>query len=295
MTDTYEAKAINEYGAVEPYITHIQRFTAASMGAYPHYHEYIEMLYCIEGVYDIWLNGKYFNFKKDDIVVINSCEVHNIIAKGPGSYLVVRFLPEIIHAASGSVFEIKYVTPFLVNNSRHQRVFTKEELSKTDIPQKMLEIHKEYTEKKYGYEIAIRTHINSIFLWILRYWNSKNIDLELDSSITSELSNKIQQVMDYISIHFAEPFTVMEAAKMCNVSYSYFSRIFKQVTKHSFSEYLNYVRIAEAEKLLATTDLSMTEIAMQTGFSTSSYFIEQFKNHKRISPKQFKKNLLGYK
>ena len=36
---------------------------------------------------------------------------------------------------------------------------------------------------------------------------------------------------------------ISDLAKMCNVSYSYFSRIFKQITKHSFSEYLNYIRV----------------------------------------------------
>ena len=99
--------------------------------------------------------------------------------------------------------------------------------------------------------------------------------------------------MDFIANNFRDDITVSDAAAMCNVSYSYFSRIFKQITKHSFSEYLNYIRITEAEKLLASTDLSMTEIAMQTGFSTSSYFIQQFKLHKHISPKQFRKNILA--
>ena len=60
----------------------------------------------------------------------------------------------------------------------------------------------------------------------------------------------------------------------------------------SFSDYINYIRISEAQKLLITTDLDMSEIAEHTGFSTSSYFIEQFRKRKGISPKQFRLNML---
>lgn len=225
--------------------------------------------------------------------MINSHEIHTIKSQTAGEYVVLRFLPDIIYTAGSSVFEAKYISPFLINNSKHQRVFRADETAESSIPEMMMNILEEYVKKQYGYELAIRSDINKIFLWILRYWNSKNIDLELDVTLSNDLITKIQQVMDYISNNFRDEITASFAAKMCNVSYSYFSRIFKQITKHSFSEYLNYVRITEAEKLLAATDLSMTEIAMQTGFSTSSYFIQQFKLHKHISPKQFRKNLFA--
>ena len=280
-------------GRAEPYICHMNPAKAHTVCTKPHSHEYIEVLYCTGGIFDIWLNGKYFNFTKGDLVVINSHEIHTIKSQTEGHYIVLRFLPEIIYAAGNSAFEAKYITPFIINNSKHQRVFRDEEISETDIPDRMVAMLEEYVKKPYGYELAMRTHIGSIFLWILRYWNSKNMDLTITSSVSNDLLEKIQQVMDYITEHFSEEITASDAAAMCNVSYSYFSRIFKQITKHSFSEYINYVRITEAEKLLASTDMNMTEIAMSTGFSTSSYFIQQFKLQKRISPKQFRKNLLG--
>lgn len=280
-------------GRAEPYICHMNPAKAHTVCTQPHSHEYIEVLYCTGGIFDIWLNGKYFNFTKGDLVVINSHEIHTIKSQTEGHYIVLRFLPEIIYAAGNSAFEAKYITPFIINNSKHQRVFRDEEISETDIPGRMVAMLEEYAKKPYGYELAMRTHIGSIFLWILRYWNSKNMDLTITSSVSNDLLEKIQQVMDYITEHFSEEITASDAAAMCNVSYSYFSRIFKQITKHSFSEYINYVRITEAEKLLASTDMNMTEIAMRTGFSTSSYFIQQFKLQKRISPKQFRKNLLG--
>ncbi len=288
-----EAPVISQLGIREPIACHMQQATACSVCAPLHTHEYIEILYCLKGNYSIWLNGKFFNFSKGDMVVINSHEMHTIKSNLDGEYIVIKFVPDIIHAAGNSALEAKYITPFLINNSKHQRVFKATEIENTQIPEKILSVLEEYTSQSYGYELAMRTDIGGIFLWILRYWNSNNIDLSLDMSVNDSLAVQVQKVMDYISVNFQDAITVSFAAQMCNVSYSYFSRIFKQITKHSFSEYLNYVRITEAEKLLASTDLTMTEIAMQTGFSTSSYFIQQFKLHKHISPKQFRKNIFS--
>lgn len=294
MNYTYEEKPpLTLQGTIEPYVCHVQQAIANRVCAEPHSHEYIEVLYCTCGNFEIWLNGRYFQFLTGELVVINSHEIHTIRSVTDGSYIVLRFLPEIIYSAGNSVFEAKYISPFLINSSRHQRIFHPNELSGIDTFACMNDILNEYMKKQYGYELAIRTQINAIFLQILRYWNSKNIDLELDTGVSGEFLEKIHTVMDYIGTNFSDCITASDAAAMCNVSYSYFSRIFKQITKHSFSEYLNYVRITEAEKLLASTDLSMTEIAMLTGFSTSSYFIQQFKLHKHISPKQFRKNLFA--
>jgi len=98
---------------------------------------------------------------------------------------------------------------------------------------------------------------------------------------------RIQSVFDYIENNYQYNITAQEMAQRCNLSYSYFSRIFTRIMKRSFREYLNYVRITKAEHLLTASELNITEIALQVGFSTSSYFIQQFKRYKDISPKQY--------
>ena len=84
--------------------------------------------------------------------------------------------------------------------------------------------------------------------------------------------------------------TALDVAKHCNLSYSYFSRTFKKIMKQSFTEYLNSYRISKAEYLLSATDKSIVEIADELGFSTPSYFIQQFKAKKNISPKKYRTN-----
>lgn len=110
----------------------------------------------------------------------------------------------------------------------------------------------------------------------------------MEYEIEKPVMKRFVKLFDYVSEHYSESITAEDAAGICSMSYSYFSRFFKRVMKKSFSEYVNFVRISEAEKLLVSTDLNITEIAMQTGFSTSSYFIYQFKKMKSVSPKQFR-------
>ena len=101
----------------------------------------------------------------------------------------------------------------------------------------------------------------------------------------------VQSVTEYVSENYSTA-TAKAAADYCNLSYSYFSRSFKRVMNQSFTEYLNYVRITKAEQLLSTTDKSISEIADEVGFSTASYFIEQFKKYKQKSPKQYRLGII---
>lgn len=126
------------------------------------------MLYALSGHFRIYLNGIYHEFAAGDFVLINSREVHQIDAlssKG-GSYIVVRFLPELIYdGMTQSHFELKYLLPFITENSIYEKVISSSILNAkhSAIPGLMNEIIRESEEKQYGYELAIKNHIGGIF------------------------------------------------------------------------------------------------------------------------------------
>ncbi|MFD2701020.1 helix-turn-helix transcriptional regulator [Paenibacillus shunpengii] len=62
-------------------------------------------------------------------------------------------------------------------------------------------------------------------------------------------------------------------AKLCCMSERYFMKFFKSVMGKTFIHYLNYVRLSEAEKLLLSSELTITEAALQSGFNDPSYFV----------------------
>lgn len=257
-----------------------------------HLHEYIEILYCTQGEFVACLNGNNYGFSKGDMVIINSRESHGFLRKEKeGAYICIRFLPEILYTSSSAAFDIKYVMPFVLNNSKHQRVFKKEELQNTAIPSLIQGIMDEYNNKQPGYTLATRANLTLIVLWIIRYWHQLSPYISTEGIQDYEMMKRIGKVCEYVNTNYGYDIKVSEMAEMTNLSYSYFSRVFKQYMNKSFSEYLSYVRIANAEKILASTDKTVTDVAMECGFSTTSYFIKQFKQKKGISPKQYRKKL----
>lgn len=274
------------------YLCHLQECEEGGNVFPAHYHYYVELLYGISGEFQVLLGGQYHQFARGDMVLINSREVHQIdaLSKTGGKYVVVRFLPELIYnSISSNHFEMKYMLPFVTENSSKQKVISKEALRGTEIPNLFCEIVQEESEKKYGYELAVKNHIGRIFLWILRYWNAKEEDVYEENAGDRNLRNQLQPVLQYVSEQYAGDIKAEEMAKLCHMSYSYFSRTFHRIMKMNFREYLNHVRIAAAEQMLVSTTLSITEIGVEVGFTTTSYFIKMFQSYKHITPKQFRK------
>ena len=74
--------------------------------------------------------------------------------------------------------------------------------------------------------------------------------------------------MRFINTHFAEPVRLEELAEQFEISPAYLSRMFKEITGFSLVEYVNLVRVQEAQRLLATTRLKVIVIAEQVGFGS---------------------------
>lgn len=88
----------------------------------------------------------------------------------------------------------------------------------------------------------------------------------------------IKKGIDFINQHFDQPLTLSEVASRSGMSYSWFSRLFKKVSRHNFKEYLTLVRLNKAKTLLRDTRTPITEISHSCGFQEHKYLIAAFKN-----------------
>ncbi len=98
----------------------------------------------------------------------------------------------------------------------------------------------------------------------------------------------LQPALDYIKHNYAKRFTLDDMASLCNISSSYFSKLFNKITGESFSGYLNMVRVEHACELLAGTDTPITVIALDLGFEDNSYFDKVFKRITGVTPSFYK-------
>ena len=84
------------------------------------------------------------------------------------------------------------------------------------------------------------------------------------------------------------PVSLEEIAKELPMGYSNFRRIFKEITGLSPNQYHLELRLDKAKNLLADTNLTINEIAYQTGFETIFYFSRMFKKKNSIAPKEYR-------
>lgn len=99
---------------------------------------------------------------------------------------------------------------------------------------------------------------------------------------------KFMDVCNYITEHCTENITVDDLAGFAGFSKFHFSRLFKQFSGVSCSEYLTQKRIAYAETLLIQPDIPITEVAMRSGFGSLSTFNRIFKAAKNCTPSEYK-------
>lgn len=246
-----------------------------------HYHDYIELLYATDADAVVWSGGEKNSFRTGDLIIINSEESHSFTYNRDSSYFCIKFLPHILYADENSLFEFKYVVPFLLENSR-QKIFRSNELNGTDVKGLITEIMNEWDSMAPAFELIIRANILKIFAGIFRHWHQSNILPE-----TANITDTLKTALQYVDENFSTA-TEAEVAAYCNMSYNHFSFLFKKAMGKSFVEYITFLRLREAEKLLLSSDKSITDIAIRSGFSTSSYFISKFKKYKGMTPRQFR-------
>lgn len=116
-----------------------------------------------------------------------------------------------------------------------------------------------------------------------------NLAVDADSSLSSKKS-VVDQAKTYIEAHYTEAITQNEIAKVVYLTPGHLSRLFKKETGVSINQYVNDRRLAQAKELLISTDVSINEVALRSGFGSSSYFITSFRKLTGETPQKFREN-----
>lgn len=102
-------------------------------------------------------------------------------------------------------------------------------------------------------------------------------------------SRQISLVQDHIHTCLSQTIRVSDLAKLCGYSITAFSSRFKASTSMTPYQYLIKMRVEKAKKLLATTTLSLTEVAVQTGFADQSHLTTVFRRFTGTQPAAYRK------
>lgn len=108
------------------------------------------------------------------------------------------------------------------------------------------------------------------------------------ASTREELYRRLHRARDYAHAKFDQPITLEEMAQIACLSPNHFLRTFKQVFRQSPHQYLTALRLERAQKLLAVTELSVTEVCYAVGFASLGSFSWLFRRHFGISPEAYR-------
>lgn len=248
-----------------------------------HLHDVFEMYYLKKGQRYYFIQGKTYYTQPGDLILINPYEFHGTMNVDNYSYerVLIHFRKSYLSSILSNIPDLDIYQPFR-NGFRIIR-FTPNEQSKVEILLSFM--LGEFETNNPHKELHLKMLLLQLFLLILRCPNC------LRESPTTKIPPQHQTILDaltYITSHYNEDLNLNFVAKKFCFSPCYFSRIFKQATGMLYIEYLNKIRINEAQKLLKKTNKSITEIAIEVGFNSLTNFGRVFKQISGCSPRQYK-------
>ncbi len=117
--------------------------------------------------------------------------------------------------------------------------------------------------------------------------NVSNYALE----VSSQDHDRMETVYNYVQENFQSEVRLDVVAKHASMTVPAFCRYFKKLTRKTFTEFVNEIRIAHACRLLGDEHLSISEVSFESGFNNLSHFNKQFKNITGVSPREYRKSL----
>jgi AraC-like DNA-binding protein len=109
------------------------------------------------------------------------------------------------------------------------------------------------------------------------------------SGINNKENSAIEKIFDYSFKHYLDQVTLQEVAEIAGMSIPTFCRFFKKNIKKSYFNFIQEIRVSHACKLLQTTNKPVLDICYTSGYNSWAHFSKQFKNIKKITPTQYRK------
>lgn len=255
---------------------------------YPlHWHNEVELILVLSGS----LKVKFHNDSSavvdcmpGDIMMIAPGTLHEYISNAPGGEkLILLFDLATYSQVSSLVPLIKTLPPythikqslFPVEVARLQNYFW--------------EIDRLYGQQDEFLQISVYSLVSLILAQIGSMHLNDAIGNRDNADSQHKNIDKLVEVTNYIDSHRSDDLTVEQLADLAGFSKFHFERLFKAYMGISCYQYITKRRVLMAQELLGDTDLSVMDIALQSGFFSLSTFNRVFKDMNKCSPTEYRK------
>lgn len=250
-----------------------------------HNHDFVEIVYVIEGTGSHYVNDEEFAVKAGDLLFVNYGCTHafHVEDKLVAYNLMIRvdyFTEKMIK--DDNLFYVLALTSFEkiqheLNNKSPLVSFDFSE--RDDIFNLFRNIEMELSKDELGKSLILDSYINVILCKVFRKIFVKDSDKDLLIP---------QDILDYITEHFNEKISLSDLSQRCFYNPAYFSRLFKKTFNMSFTDYIMDVRLKHCCELLKNSDYTIERIIEECGFSDRNTFYERFKNKYGCTPSEYR-------
>lgn len=249
----------------------------------PHWHIPYEVIMTTRNGYCVRCTNQEFILKEGDILIICPGVVHELIAPEEGERIIFQPAMSRIPLKELEILNSIISPAILISPDTYPLIHS-------HIRELMQHITQEHHAQQPYAEAAIYSHFLEILVCIGRnHAEQTRHSFEAKGTKQKEYMEKFLFISNYINEHFAENLTLEEVASLAGFSKYHFTRLFKQYADTSFYKYLNQKRIAHAKNLLLDPNLSVIEVALQSGFSSLSAFTRMFRIMNNCTPTEFRK------
>ena len=251
-----------------------------------HWHSYGEIILVGPGKTNIFrINQNTYNLVEGDFVLIWPMEMHAIIDADRKEAQVMQFS----NAFMNSLFDLQRIMHFYRNlhviciNSHPELVTQLKEITK--------KMQKVFYSGGPDRELICCMYLMEFMLTMDKHREEFAPELSEDAhnDYEDDVVRRMMMVTDYIKNNLtADDLSQGTMAQMAGIGRDYFSRIFKNLTGMNYSKWLNMIRLEKATELLTHKNLTLTEVAMLSGFQSIPSFNRVFHDEKGMAPGEYR-------
>lgn len=249
------------------------------------WHDEVEFITVLSGSIKYNINGEIVTIHKGEGIFVNAKQLHVIVSDyGNSCELYCIILHPILLCSSKYVAQ-KYVSP-IIENPDIPYLFLSNKISwQANIISDIEQIYECSTEESAQLKTVMLFHD----IWEKIYSNM-NISMPPANKQNHRLS-ALKSMITYIQEHYMDKITIEDISNAGNVGKTTCNMLFKKYTNYTPIEYLTNYRLQISIQFMQNTDLTITEICYETGFSGASYFSETFHKHFGCNPSKYRKSL----
>lgn len=244
-----------------------------------HYHSAVEIMRVLDGTVSVLFNDVYKECKKGDIVFFPPSVMHGVKALDEkASIKGVTFE----HSVLGRLDETRTNEELLRSGAHLQQVMSEGQKGYRELSECL-----DCFDKAYGdYSLAGKLKMKGALIGMMGVIVD---EFRLETLKHDKNAIRLALALDYVRLHYTEKISVNELSEIVHVCDDRVIRLFKEVTGRTPVEYIMSLRIEHALKLLGSTDMSIAEIADESGFGSDTYMTRTFRQRLNLTPGEYRR------